>query len=124
MKTMTGHENIHELTIPALLIDEASSLIADANEAALKFYGYTNKEFYEMNIGKLRHADERKKLIEDIETFRDEYSYFGTSRHIKKNGEVVHVRVRANKIEEGEKKFWILKIVQVLPEKNEQEKHK
>jgi PAS domain S-box-containing protein len=75
-----------------LLIDPGTGQIADANNAALKFYGYTIGEIKKLNITEvsaLPLADTKEKIHQAQVGFNRDY----VSRHRKKNGELRDVEV-------------------------------
>tara|TARA_R110002020_G_scaffold466202_1_gene688473 strand:+ start:38225 stop:39229 length:1005 start_codon:yes stop_codon:yes gene_type:complete len=71
----------------------------DVNEAAIKHYGYSKKEFLAMTLRDIKLKEEIPEMEKKIctlkrteDTLQDEY------RHVKKNGDEIIVDVRSNRI--------------------------
>jgi PAS domain S-box-containing protein len=75
--------------VPALLVDAHSSAIVDANDAALRFYGYPREQMRAMRIGDL---EVETGIAIDQDTTR---SY----RHRLANGRIREVKLYANRVE-------------------------
>lgn len=92
--------------LPKWIYDETTLRFFEVNEAAIRIYGYSQNEFRNMTIMDIRPAEDRKRLLDDVEEVRrmpgsDRESQW---RHIKKSGEVIDVDIIAHPVEfEGRK---------------------
>jgi len=69
--------------LPMWVADDEDLRFLAVNDAALRLYGYSRKEFLEMNAGDLRRPDERRDFLRS-----DSRSvYRGMFRHVTKSGE-------------------------------------
>src|SRR6476661_2352212 len=77
---------------PIIIYDRNDLQIVEANEAALRFYGYSQEEFYGMDILDLRPEEEREKFISFLKAHShdDIQKQF---RHQLKNGDIRIVEV-------------------------------
>ncbi len=90
------------------LVDPETQTIVDANLGAVKFYGWSRKEFYKMKVHKINmfKAKEAKKKIEGVKG--EDKNYFEL-KHKKKDGSICDVSiVRGDIVIEGKKLFYIL----------------
>ena len=89
------------------LVDPESFKILDANEAAQKFYGYSQSEFLNMKITDLNILDEDKIRDEIDKSFARNEGYF-VFKHRLKSGEIRDVEIRAVPVEydEGKNVFF------------------
>ena len=81
-----------------LLINPNTGNIVDANKSAIKFYGYTHKEFLNMNVSNINILNEvqtRKRRKEALEYKNNSFIF----PHKLKNGEIKTVEVHASPIE-------------------------
>ncbi len=79
-------------TAPKLLIDPETGAIADANPAALTFYGYTQEAMREQRIQDINQLSEEEVRAEWEKARREERRYF-EFRHRLANGEIRDVKV-------------------------------
>ena len=85
---------------PMFIWDFETLMIVDCNEEALLKYGYTKDEFLQLNLSEIRPH-------EDMDTFKglmNNKDIVGkikelTTRHLKKNGEIIDVKVNGHIIE-------------------------
>ncbi|HEY4063679.1 MAG TPA: ATP-binding protein [Puia sp.] len=87
--------------LPKWIYDQETLKFLEVNEAAIRSYGYSEEEFLRMTISDIRPMEDLGRLYDDVEaiqlrpeTYRDK-----NWRHIKKNGEVIHVEITAHPIE-------------------------
>ncbi len=78
--------------MPMSMISLPQRNFIDVNDAAIEFYGYTKKEFLEMNIKDLRPEEEIINLS-DISTYKAGINNTGIWRHRKKDGTIVKVNI-------------------------------
>lgn len=67
------------------------------NEAVIKNYGYTREELHKLSVLEIRPKEdekEAKKIIKGLVKHKEIYT--GYSRHIKKNGEIIHVNIHSS----------------------------
>lgn len=90
---------------PKWIYNRKTHAIVDANEAAIRQYGYSRKDFKSMTIKDIRPKDDVKKLLE-FEKIREpsmELTDYGIWRHQKKNGEIITVQVSGHPIKYNNK---------------------
>lgn len=63
------------------------------NQSAIELYGYSNEEFLAMDITEIRSEAARKRLKNFIRSLNPGVNRSGTWKHLKKNGEIVHVSI-------------------------------
>lgn len=87
--------------LPMWVYDKETYNFLDVNIAAIAHYGYSKNEFLSMSILEIRPLEDAelvKNMMKKFET--SEISvYKGVFRHLKKNGELINVRVKSNTIE-------------------------
>jgi PAS domain S-box/diguanylate cyclase (GGDEF) domain/uncharacterized domain HDIG len=76
----------------AMMFVDKEGNILEANEAAVRIYGYTHEEFSAMTIFNLRRQSKRSNIIEQIETADKEGVIFETT-HYTKDGILINVEV-------------------------------
>ncbi len=96
-----------ENPVPLWMTDAVTFNFIDINPSAVAQYGYTKEEFICMNsedikvpeeryqIQKLKEKDNKQKLFEEV------------VRHIKKNGDIIYVRITANLIVYNGRAVWL-----------------
>jgi two-component system, cell cycle sensor histidine kinase and response regulator CckA len=70
----------------------------DVNDAALDVYGYTRQEFLAMTVFDVRPAEDVDRLRRAIASSPPGYHVSGEWRHLRKDGEVLFVRVASSGI--------------------------
>jgi len=87
--------------LPKWIYDENTMRFLEVNDTAIRAYGYSREEFLAMTIVDIRPPEDVGRLVEDVESIRNQPDAFRNSqwRHIKKNGEVVDVDVTAHAID-------------------------
>ncbi|MCA1763776.1 MAG: response regulator [Cryomorphaceae bacterium] len=85
---------------PMWVYDSESLRFLDVNESAVKHYGYSYEDFMSMTIKEIRPAEEIPILKKALELSKGESPHLsdGVFKHLKKDGEVIHVEIRSNKI--------------------------
>ncbi|HTQ28382.1 MAG TPA: PAS domain S-box protein, partial [Puia sp.] len=75
--------------------------ILAANETALKVYGYSREEFYNMSILRLRQQEEWDKITQFINAIKHERNLVpaGVWPHVRKNGEPLFMDIGLYRIE-------------------------
>ena len=63
------------------------------NEAAVRHYGYSQKEFLRMTIKDIRPAEEVPRLLENVARVRSGLDQAGVWRHRKKDGTLIEVEI-------------------------------
>ncbi|WNH12458.1 response regulator [Thalassobellus suaedae] len=86
---------------PILVFNKKTYKIEEVNDAAITTYGYSRKEFLELSKNELYHEEDRNVLFEvtenEINLMQFKRTGFrGVFRHLKKNGEIIHVEVFTN----------------------------
>jgi PAS domain S-box-containing protein len=92
--------------LPKWIYDETTLQFLEVNETAIRNYGYSREDFRGMTILDIRPAEDRQRLIEDVESVRinPDTNRESQWRHLKKSGEIIDVDITAHPIEfEGRK---------------------
>lgn len=81
---------------PAWIYDLENFAFLQVNQAAISYYGYSEKEFLSMTIRDIRPGEELDILEEEIKRVKDSNNAMDrTWKHRKKNGEVIEVMIRS-----------------------------
>jgi len=85
--------------VPQWLYDFDSLRILQVNDAAVKLYGYTRKEFMRMTIKDLRPPEDIQALTHVLnnEVIKGRFNS-SVVRHLKKNGDIIYVTVNGNSV--------------------------
>ncbi len=104
-----------------LIVDPKTKRITDANEAALKFYGYSYDEITSMKISDINTLDEeeiRQKINEAVNEKRDYFVF----KHRISSGEIRDVEVHSGPITlDGEQRLYSIVHDITVAKKQEQE---
>ncbi|QSA96911.1 PAS domain S-box protein [Methylococcus sp. EFPC2] len=98
-----------------LLIEPASNCIVDANQAAVRYYGYPLKQLIGMPIGNINSLPPERLIEEKQRAVREECNYFIFSHRLA-TGEVRDVEVHSTPIE-SEGRLLLLSIVHDITER-------
>ncbi|MBN1985333.1 MAG: PAS domain S-box protein, partial [Prolixibacteraceae bacterium] len=78
---------------PMWIYDLETLQFLKVNLAAVNFYGYSEDEFLSMTLKEIRPKEDIEELLTDVEKTNRVFNHAGEWRHVKKNGEVVHVEI-------------------------------
>jgi len=109
--------------IPVLLISPSSGKIIKANDAALKFYGYTKKEIKNMKISEINTLSE-EEINKEIENVKEEKKDCFNFKHKIKSGKVIDVEVYAGPIKYKKEKIIYSVIFDITRRKQAEKKLK
>lgn len=91
------NELFHLSPLPMWVYDIETLAFLDVNEAAIKHYGYSKKDFFSMTLREIRPIEDfplfdsqRINAINHSKRFMP-----GIIKHIKKNGDVIYVEVKS-----------------------------
>ena len=103
-------ELFHFTPLPMWVFDLETLYYLDANNAAIKNYGYSLAEFLTMTIKHIRPPAEMPKLKHTLRKFssKQKLVYIGVFLHQKKNGDIIQVELRGNDIEYKGRKARII----------------
>ncbi|MBS1634488.1 MAG: PAS domain S-box protein [Bacteroidetes bacterium] len=100
--------------IPAWIFDEATYRFLDINHAAIEHYGYTKEEINSMTVFDLWPASDHNRLLKAFEKNADAKTLFKEiSRHVTKNGDLIHTEIQSNEIEYGSVKARLLLAIDI-----------
>jgi PAS domain S-box-containing protein len=92
-------ELFHLSPQPMFVFELETLKFLDVNEAFIKHYGYTREELSLMDLREIRPAEEipefEIRLSRDTKDRKNNNS-LGIYKHLKKNGEVIHVDIHSN----------------------------
>ncbi|WP_316810969.1 PAS domain S-box protein [Pedobacter heparinus] len=83
---------------PMYIYEKDTFNFLEANTAALRQYGYSRKEFLELNAKDIRPADELEAFYKINEELPAAYSNAGIWQHTRKNGENFYVHIFTHQI--------------------------
>jgi len=91
--------------LPMWIGDIDTRQFLEVNEAAIRHYGYSREEFLSMTINDIRPEEDIEKLNHVVRTEYGKISlYNGQWRHIKKDGQLIHVEITSHLIDYNNKK--------------------
>jgi PAS domain S-box-containing protein len=90
--------------IPLFIMDTETLQFIDANEAAVRHYGYSKEEFHKLSTLDLRPEDEQQRYMQSKKSGISGFMNWGKWRHRKKDGTIIHVEVYADDITAGGRK--------------------
>ena len=82
--------------MPMWMLSLSDHSFIDVNEAALKHYGYTRKEFLALNATEIRPKEEQERYLDESKRHIPGLSYRGTWPHKKRDGSIIYVDIHAN----------------------------
>lgn len=94
-KPKKGVTDFDKHPLPKLIFDRDSLQILAVNEAAIALYGYSREEFLVMTIKEIRPVWELQKLARHINERQLKGHNTGIWKHLKKNGDIMLVKVDA-----------------------------
>ena len=83
----------HNNPQPNWIFDIETLAFLEVNETAINEYGYSKEEFLSMSIYDIRPMEDCQLLQDSLKLITSSYSKAGEWRHIKKNGELIHVEI-------------------------------
>ena len=85
--------------LPMWMVSRSTLAIIDVNEAAIRHYGYSEKEFLSMNASDLRPAEDIARITQQVEETLTDTADLGIWQHVKKDGTVIFVNIIAHDVE-------------------------
>lgn len=86
--------------LPIWIFNPETLQFLDVNNAAIRHYGYSRKEFLAMNLTDIRPAEDVAALLKDVGKIKNSSdTRQGVWRHLKKNGEIIIVESTAHYID-------------------------
>lgn len=83
---------------PMWIFDAETRRFVIVNKAAIKQYGFSEEEFLRMTINDIRPKDEIKNIHLDFEEIPDEFRHAGLYKHMRKNKEIIIVKITSHKV--------------------------
>lgn len=102
-----------------LFLDKQGNIL-EANDAAIRTYGYTYEEFKKISVFNLRHVEKDSKVIEQMER-ADKLGIIFETTHYLKDGTPIPVEVSSQGTFIGDKRI-LLSIVRNISERKKAEK--
>ena len=90
--------------LPMWVYDPMTLRFLTVNEAAIRHYGYSRKEFLGMTLKDIRPKEDIPALLVDVQTNRSTQTVTTVWRHRKKNGALIDVEVTAHEFQLGDQK--------------------
>ena len=70
----------------------------EVNETATTLFGYSKEEFLSMTLKDICTPEDKSLLAENIKRISSSYNKSGEWRHVKKNGELIHVEIISHSV--------------------------
>jgi PAS domain S-box-containing protein len=109
---------------PMWIYDLETLAFLDANNAAIKHYGYSLEEFLCMTIKDIRPAEDVPALLENIKKVTIGLDMAGTWRHIKKDGTIIFVEIISHTMTFSGKRAEIVLAFDITEQKRAEEEIK
>jgi PAS domain S-box-containing protein len=96
---------------PMWVLDLEQLKIIDVNKAALRQYGYTKEEFLSLKYYGLQPEEDHlhtSDILQKVLAENNDAMALGVVRHQKKNGEMMYVEVRSNRIDHENRKMAVI----------------
>lgn len=125
---LKSHEEYFSLfnnsPIPMWLFDHETLRFFHSNEAARRIYGYTQQEYLSMSVYDLRPKEDIPFLKEFYAeaTKSENYSPPNMIKHVKKNGDIIFVKINTSMVYFNDKKVRLASAVDVTNEMEIQKK--
>ncbi len=107
--------------VPMWIYDLESLAILDVNDAAVKKYGYTRREFLGLTIKDIRPEEEIPRLLEDVKKRRPPWQFSGGWKHQLKNGKIIEVEITSHTLEFNERQAALV-MIQDVTERQEMQR--
>ncbi len=103
MNLLESREQMYRLMFernpqPMLIYDCETLSVLEVNKAALNLYGYSYEEFLSLTLKDIRPPEDIPDLMKVVTAQRDEYFPPHKWRHLKKNGDLMHVEIVSHSI--------------------------
>ncbi len=82
---------------PMWILDVHTRAFLEVNNAAIAHYGYSREQFLSMTVDDMVPSEELPRLQSHFSTARSGYSFYGESRHCKKDGTLIDVEIAAHR---------------------------
>ncbi len=102
---------------PMWIYDLETLAFLDVNDAAIKHYGYSRKDFLSMTIEDIRPPEDIPALLENITKVTKGLDVAGTWRHIKKDRTLIYVEIISHTLTFAGKKAEIVMAFNVTERK-------
>ncbi|WP_421773518.1 PAS domain S-box protein [Gracilimonas sp.] len=107
---------------PMLIFNPDDLSIVEVNESAVRHYGYSRQEFYSKTILDIRPEGDKHEAKQIIKSDREtNMSEPAESRHLKKNGEIIHVRITGSSINYFGKNYRLVLVNDITEQKKAEE---
>jgi two-component system cell cycle sensor histidine kinase/response regulator CckA len=91
-------EDFYTSAVPRWIFDEKSLAILEINDAAVRKFGYSRKEFLKLTMLEISPLEDIPKLLRSALHSPASRRYGGVWRHQKKDGSVLRLRIVSRKI--------------------------
>jgi PAS domain S-box-containing protein len=85
--------------LPMWIYDLQTLRFLMVNAAAIEQYGYTNEEFLSLTLTDIRPQEDLEKFEHDVSSTTKMLNNAGVWRHVKKDGEIIHVEIISHRLE-------------------------
>ncbi len=116
------HDLFHLSPFPVYVYAIDTLEFVDVNKAAVEHYGYSKEEFNQMTLRNIRPKEDIPILEKAINKMTSEQlkRTYGTYRHQKKNGDIIHVYIQGNLIQYMDRDCEIIVAYDVTEQKKQE----
>jgi PAS domain S-box-containing protein len=94
--------------LPMWVYDPVTLRFLTVNDAAIRHYGYSRKEFLRMTIKDIRPAEDVPALLADVNANRSSPTVTSVWRHRKKDGTLIDVEITSHEFQFGRHKAKLI----------------
>lgn len=108
--------------LPMWIYDRSSLRFVEVNLAAIRHYGYSKEEFLNMKITDIRPEKDVPELMKVIENADQVHKASREWKHIKKNGELIDVKITGASVMYGDTDHRLVLAIDITEQKAAEEK--
>jgi PAS domain S-box-containing protein len=101
--------------IPMWIYDMETYRVIDVNQAAVKHYGYSREEFLDLTIKDIRPEEDIPAVMQSVQYLMQSGKRYPRNnyRHLKKNGDMIQVRIESSIADIGGRKACIVLAIDI-----------
>ena len=89
----------HASPLPKVIYNIETAVFLDANDAALRKYGYTREEFLKLKVPDVIYKSDQERVMNELELIKKNTLFHAiTLKHVKKTGESIDIETQSNEI--------------------------
>lgn len=107
---------------PMWVYDMETLNFMEVNDAAVIRYGYSRNEFLRLNLKDIRPAEDYERLLQNVRTSSESYSFSGEWRHLDKAGTVFDVEIISHALKYNHREARLVMAVDITEKKRFRDK--